>query len=473
MNSRRKSPSRDGGVDTYPADAHDLASYSEAEAGLAEMRIPLLLRSGDPHERLYIAALDGTGNSMYDDKPGNWSVAARIHDQVNALNDKGIANISGGYVEGVYTQNGLLKLPSKMLDGRYAHTADERVETAYFQLCEQARVWREEDPQAKIRVAGVGFSRGAEEVSMLLRMVEERGIRDPTGARVVRDKEDLITGIQYANRPPLVPPGQTLQAAMLFDPVSTGMEEHDRRLPGSSMSTFGLIAEDERRNLFPASDQIPLGFSEDKRNYSVIVGGSHSDLGGTYLRNGLGTLSFNLGVSFLNRLSDQDFLQKQPVPTDPAQFVVHRSDQHMMGLYGTRNYDRDGLRDHVNQLAPASMCADRAAQDCQRKEPINPLLEQQIERRTAPTTAPAAPAVEKSGLDELFERLYQGAFNRDDRAMGAATAGYLQSADARPFQAEVARQQERMDAHDRQLAAQALEAQQAEASQQQHRSMRR
>ena len=50
-----------GGVETYPADAHDLESYRLAEADLAKLRSPVLLHADSPHERLYIAALDGTG----------------------------------------------------------------------------------------------------------------------------------------------------------------------------------------------------------------------------------------------------------------------------------------------------------------------------------------------------------------------------------------------------------------------------
>ena len=44
--------------------------------------------------------------------------------------------------------------------------------------------------------------------------------------------------------------------------------------------------------------------------------------------NGLGALSFNLGVEFLNWLSGRPYLETRPVPEDPAQFVIQRSDQH-------------------------------------------------------------------------------------------------------------------------------------------------
>jgi hypothetical protein len=368
---------RDGGVDVIPATRQDLDTYRQAQAQLDRMRIPVLLHVGNPHERLYVAALDGTGNSMVNDNPDNWSVVAKIAKQVEELRYKGVKNIAGGYVEGTFTQEGLLRTPERLLDGRFGHSFGERVETAYYEFCVQAKAWLEEDPQAQIRVAGVGFSRGAEEVAALERMIEERGIRDPLEAKVVRDRDNVIQKIEYADKPLLVAPGKTLQAALQLDPVSTGVEDEDRRLPGSDMGTFEISALHDRRDLFKDNDHVPVGFSEDMRNLNVVVAGAHSDIGDTYDKNGLGTLSFNLSVEFLNRLSDRPYLEKRALPDDPAQYVVHRSDQHMHGLYSTSGYDRDGVRDRVEDQSPRP--------GIQRKDPINPELEKQVERRTGST----------------------------------------------------------------------------------------
>src|SRR3546814_2171703 len=103
------------------------------------------------------------------------------------------------------------------------------------------------DLDAKISTVGIGFSRGAEEVAALLRMIEERGIQDPTGAEYTYHKDGLIKDVEYT-RPPLVPPGQTVQAALLFDPVATGVKEHDQRLPSTVMSALQITAADERRD---------------------------------------------------------------------------------------------------------------------------------------------------------------------------------------------------------------------------------
>src|SRR3546814_15673004 len=69
-------------------------------------------------------------------------------------------------------------------------TFERRVETAYDQFCKQAKIWLSEDPDAKISILGIGFSRGAEEVAALLRMNEERGIQDATGA----DRKSDVSG---------------------------------------------------------------------------------------------------------------------------------------------------------------------------------------------------------------------------------------------------------------------------------------
>jgi hypothetical protein len=446
---------RPGGVDTYPADQHDLDTYRQAETNLDSMRIPVLLHADNPHERLYLAALDGTGNSKIDDKLENWSTVAKIYEQVRLLDRQGVKNIAGGYVEGTFTQNGVLRKPEWLRDGLFGHTFEDRIETAYHQLCVQAKKWIDEDPQAQIRVAGVGFSRGSEEVAALQRMIEERGIRDPSDAKMVRDlgNENLITRIEYADKPLLVSPGKTLQAALLYDPVSTGVKEHDRRLPSSTMSTFQITAEDDRRNAFKANDHIPAGFSEDNRNLNAIVGGAHSDVGASYIENGLGVLSLNLGVGFLNRLSDRDFLQKQTPPDDPAQYVVHRSDQGMLGLYRTSAYDKDGVRDHVDQLAPAALCRDGDPMDCRRKDPINPELEAQVERRTGPAQRDLPPirqeyldspipqmkmpgqqeSFSKPAWNPLFLQMTDAALNGDARGIQMAGRTYAQSSDGQAW----------------------------------------
>src|SRR3546814_18630359 len=76
-----------------PADRHDQDSYPKAEQALTRQRVPILIHADNPHERLFIAALDGTGNSMSKDAPENWSAVARIAKQIET---SGPSNIGVG-----------------------------------------------------------------------------------------------------------------------------------------------------------------------------------------------------------------------------------------------------------------------------------------------------------------------------------------------------------------------------------------
>src|SRR3546814_10729195 len=72
---------RPDGVDVYPGDQHDFDSYPQGNQALSRMQSPVYVHADNPHERLYIAALDGTGNSMSQDAPENWRVVAKISDR--------------------------------------------------------------------------------------------------------------------------------------------------------------------------------------------------------------------------------------------------------------------------------------------------------------------------------------------------------------------------------------------------------
>lgn len=465
---------RPDGVDTYPADRHDLESYAQAERALTQMQVPVLLHADNPHERLYIAALDGTGNSMFKDAPENWSAVAKTIKQVETSKPH---NVGFGYVEGTFTQNNPI---TRYVDGVIGYTFERRVETAYDQFCKQAKDWLREDPDAQIRVVGVGFSRGAEEVAALHRMIEERGIQDPEDAKYTYHKDGLIKDVEYT-KPPLVPPGQTVQVALLFDPVSTGVKEHDRRMPSTVMAAFQITAEDERRDQFESTDLIEPGFSEGNRFLNIKVGGVHSNIGDTYALNGLGIRSDNLGIDFLNALSDRPFLSKRAVPDNQALNVVHRSDQHSW-VYTTRGY-RDGVRNHHDDLAPDRLCRNGVASDCAEKEPFDPGMDRQLERRGVPigpvpeethqqrktraseTGAPEIhalhPAAPGNETDRLFDRLYHASLSNDNRAMHAVGHDYLRSPNGQTWRQDVREYTQAAQVQERQAAWEAQQQQQA------------
>ena len=371
MSKEKHKPGKDGiledGVGYYPANAHDMATFETAQRLLEQMRAPVLHHAGHPHERLFVAAFDGTGNDAIRNPEHATNVGA-IKDHLQALEHNGNKNIHVGYVEGIGTQRNVIV---RTLDGGIGFTYDERIEKMYDQFIRQAADWKKEDPSADIRLADIGFSRGAEQAAGFARLVHERGIQDWTGIKKTTD-ESGRTVIEYT-KPPLAPPGQVAQAVGLFDPVGTGEpRNHDRRLPPSVLSGFQITAEDERRGLFKSTSIIDQGMTADGRLLAVMVAGAHSDVGGGYHRNGLSIRSGNLMVDYLNSLSDTPFLQKRPEPSAPGMNVVHRSEEGMLLYRLWQKVDRQHHEGVVEALAPNAVC--RVVADCSNAEPRDEAL---------------------------------------------------------------------------------------------------
>src|SRR3546814_19812695 len=116
--------SRPDGVDVDPADRHDQDSYPKAEQALTRQRVPILIHADNPHERLFIAALDGTGHSMSKDAPENWSAVARI---AKPIETSGPYNIEVGYAEGTFTPD--TPIP-RYVNGLTAFTFERPVDAA-------------------------------------------------------------------------------------------------------------------------------------------------------------------------------------------------------------------------------------------------------------------------------------------------------------------------------------------------------
>lgn len=306
---------KDGILDdhvTYDSGASRLHINADGRQQLSSFQTPIMVHADNPHERLFFAALDGSGNdSIYD--PDHETNVGLISDQIKSLNKSCYTKIVSGYVAGPGTQQH--DPIARVLNGATGYTADARIEDVYKQFIEQAATWLQEDPNAQIRVAVTGFSRGADEGALLTRLIDKRGIQDRDGANYTYDSHHQITHVEYT-KPPLVPPHQVAQAVALFDPVGTGHEMHeDRRLPPSVISGIEFIALDEHRSLFKSDHIIDPGVTPDGRFAGVYVPGTHSDVGGGYHRNGLSMRTGNFAIDYFNGLSDRPFLTKTRSPT--------------------------------------------------------------------------------------------------------------------------------------------------------------
>ncbi|QDE37833.1 DUF2235 domain-containing protein [Luteibacter pinisoli] len=332
-------------VHSHPPFPADVRSYVSLPQVARDFTVPSLRKAGEGDVRIFVANFDGTGNDMYGDSDHMTNVGW-IHNQL--LGDSVPEWIKPEYVAGPGTQKNAIV---KLFDGATGFTYDARLEQMYKALLEQARHWADENPHVTIRVISVGFSRGGEEAAGFTRLLHQRGIQDERGREEATngDGPDQIT----FTRPPIAAPGTVAQAVGLFDPVGTGRpHQRDRHLPPSVISGFQIVARDERRNLFPSSQIMTPGISEDGRFWSVEVPGSHSDIGGSYHLDGLSVVNGNYMADYINSLLPEPVLTLREETMDATRYAIHHSEEHSL-MYRTTVYDRDGLRDVVgSQLSP-------------------------------------------------------------------------------------------------------------------------
>lgn len=410
-------------VPYYEADAQRMQSYVDARASLSQFDAPVFLHADDPHEYLFVAAFDGTGNDRFKD-PVHLTNVGRISRQIELADN---SQVKTGYVAGPGTQDNFFK---RTLDGMLGFSYDARAEQMVKLLADQAKEWRRKDPQAQIRIAAVCFSRGCEELAAFTRIVDERGIPDPSGTVYRQNADGLVARAEYT-RPALVAPGQVPQAVLLFDPVGTGTPEQrlDRRLPSTVISGVQLSAMDERRSSFKLDRIIDPGVTADGRFLGVNLAGAHCDIGRCYARDGLGILSGNLGIDFINGLSDRPFLVRDPEPDDPTINVVHRSEDGMLLYRILPKVNRANSNGYVELLVPADKAS--SVLDPYNAEPRDETLNRQFERQRIDTDRPSPPT--QTSIDELSARLDRltaaaqandwEAFSRENRALAYGPVG--------------------------------------------------
>ena len=313
----------DDEVEHTPATTADLETYKTAQQAMAKLPVPLFYQAKNPHDRLFIAALDC-----------DWRAAAKGPDYSSLVWDfhlqiKGIApslskNIRSDYVRTKCVNQNWFNLSEE--DAIKAF--DLKIEEMYQKFIGQSELWFKEDKSADIRLVVLGYSWGAEQAAAFTRMVHERGIRKPKSAPM--KKALAANSAAGAANELLVKPGQTPQAVALLEPVGTVL--HDLRLPPSVLSGFMIVAKDERRDLFASVSIIKQGMTDGDHFLGVTVAGSHADVGGGYHRNGLSIRAGNLMVDYLNAFSDTPYLKKSVEPSSPGMNVIHRSENEGMSV---------------------------------------------------------------------------------------------------------------------------------------------
>ncbi len=413
---------RSDGV-TYESAASHLRIYDEGRQKLAHFEEPVLLHANNPHQYLYFANFDGTDNDKIND-PEHESNVGLISDQLEALQKTGNHQIGSGYVAGVGTQQN--RPVAKFLDDVSGASVNERAEEMYKLCIEQASKWRKNDPEAQISVASLSFSRGGESNAIFTRLLEERGLQDPSGAVYTSNRHGEIEHVEHT-KPPLVPPHQVAQA-------------EDRRLPPSVISGIQLIALDEHRTLFPSDHIIDPGLTPDGRFAGLYVPGAHCDVGGSYHRDGLSSRAGNFVVDYLNGLSDKPILKNLEESADPRLNVIHHSVEGKLLYEVGYRIDRtkpEGFNETL--VHPRDVIR---VPDPDNAEARNEVLSSRFERQTMPNgplhNAVAAVEGARSEMDAWIDRVHAASQNPDgsvwDRMQHQVAQDFRQSPAGQVFQ---------------------------------------
>lgn len=322
---------KSNGVDVVAATAQQLASFITANQKLNAFKIDKIFDSKDENARVFFALFDGTGNDAIAD-PQNISNIGILKNQLDsvAVHQRQIAHV---YREGPGTQRKAdffsLESPAleRFIDRVTGDTYHPRIEDMYHSFAAQSKKWLTENPNVKISVVSIGFSRGAEQAAGFSRLVDQHGVMDPDSRVIEKQAYGIRDKIHYGKKIEIA--HSIVQAVGLFDPVGTLEPQlNDRRLPNSVVSGFQITANDEFRKEFPSSEIINQGPSEDGRFLGVTVAGCHSNIGGSYTADGLSKRSFNLMAKFLADLVDIDVFKKLDVTPDVRNDVIHDSSQH-------------------------------------------------------------------------------------------------------------------------------------------------
>ena len=370
-------------VPVTPMNAEQITQLHTKVDEARALKLPQLHDANDPHSRMFVMALDGTQNDAINN-PKHMTNIGLVVGKLNAATSLA-HGVAGGYEPGVGNE----KFITGIVDGAIGYTVQQQASNAYDKFVKQANLWHREDPDVKISLAGIGFSRGASALLIASNMVHEKGIPDLASV-VKKTVVNPVTGQSHTETSYsryIVLPGQVPQALILNDQVATGRaEDMDRRVAPSVVSVVQLQAENEHRAPFPfysAEDPIKL----DPRIYTIKIAGSHSDIGGAYLLNGISSVTRQINEILLNKLGAN--IPESTPETDPKKYVIHDSEY----LWGDRH--AGSPTPPVETRAERKVIYDKGPGDGL----SNPRADDQLLQKYAPS-ADAAPI--KSSIQETI-----------------------------------------------------------------------
>ena len=117
-----------------PVTDEDLALFDRAQGLQAQQRVPVLQHADNPHEYLYFALFDGTGQDVENPKELPTNIGA-LKKQLYLLREDPDNRVGGKYIEGIGTQDNPF---SQVFDKIGAWSWDEMIEKAYLALATQS-----------------------------------------------------------------------------------------------------------------------------------------------------------------------------------------------------------------------------------------------------------------------------------------------------------------------------------------------
>lgn len=358
-----------------PVTGEELELYARLGDLQSRQPVPVLQHANDSHQYLMYSLFDGTGQDA-DNPEQRPSNVGHLKAQLFRLAADSSLRIGAHYEEGIGSQKNFFV---RYADGLIAFTWDDRIKDAYRAIASKTQEWKAQDPDARISIGHVGYSRGGVLVPGLARLIDHYGIAEPDGLSFGRDAQGNLTVISA--KPPLIAPGEVAQAVGLFDPVATNMpRNYDARLPPSVISGFSILAASERREAYPHQAILDLEMTADGRFVGAKVPGGHSNVGGGNRDDGLESLAFNAMIDHVNGWRDRPTFSYRALPDDPARYTVYQ----VRGITAVPGLDDDGERNLRDRLANCKI-----VDPCRDSEPIDRALAGQFEYRLLRPSAPA------------------------------------------------------------------------------------
>lgn len=290
------------------------------------------LRGPDnPNVRVFMANFDGTYNDKDKVPRGEFkTLVGLMHEEaLNHASD----TFQSHYAVGVGMGKGI-GLRRHYYEGVTGDGCELRAEIMHAKLAEAALAWKIENPDAIVHVCATGFSRGSASAMHFLNLVDQRGA---TPGDALRSDADWCLKMGIG-------PGQLKSSALLLDMVATGQEKTLLLSPPKTLvASLHLLAAGEERTLFkayqitdsrykssgdrhgglnnhewaqaknvllPKASQNPTlpvvakdgSFFYQRIKESSVAGARHSDVGGSYKKDGMARVPGYLANCFLQSL---------------------------------------------------------------------------------------------------------------------------------------------------------------------------